>query len=195
MVEEVLAGCPGVRVLATSREVLHVTGEVRVTVEPLPLEGLDRAGDVDSPAVALFLERARAARPGFELDAERARQAAAIAGCVDGLPLAIELAAARVNVLGLAELLSLVERRVALFHRQVASDAGAALRTLVEWSYDLLHADEKTLLQQVAVHRGGSSLHSLVAAGERHELDEATVTLLLEALVDKSIITVSFPEG
>ena len=83
VVEEVLAGCPGVRVLATSREVLHVTGEVRVTVEPLPLEGLDRAGDVDSPAVALFLERARAARPGFELDAERARQAAAIARCVE----------------------------------------------------------------------------------------------------------------
>jgi predicted ATPase/DNA-binding SARP family transcriptional activator len=195
VVEEVLAGCPGVRVLATSREVLHVTGEVRVTVEPLPLEGLDRVGNVDSPAVALFLERARAARPGFELDAESARQAAAIAGCVDGLPLAIELAAARVNVLGLAELLSLVERRVALFPGQVASDAGGALRTLVEWSYDLLHADEKTLLQQVAVHRGGSSLPSLVAAGERHGLDEATVTLLLEALVDKSIITVSFPDG
>ena len=90
---------------------------------------------------------------------------------------------------------SLVERRLALFPEQPASEAGAALRTLVEWSYDLLHADEKTLLQQVAVHRGGSSLPSLVAAGERHGLDEATVTQLLEALVDKSIITVSFPDG
>jgi predicted ATPase len=195
VVEEVLAGCPGVRVLATSREVLHVTGEARVTVEPLALEGLNPVGDADSPAVALFLERARAARPGFELDAETARLAAAIARCVDGLPLAIELAAARVNVLGLAELLSLVERRVAPSDEQAASNAGAALRTLVEWSYDLLHADEKTLLQQVAVHRGGSSLPSLVAAGERHGLDEATVTLLLEALVDKSIITVTFPDG
>ncbi len=183
------------RVLATSREVLHLSGEARVTVAPFPVPGLESGDDADSPAVGLFLERARAARPGFELDAETARLAAAIARCVDGLPLAIELAAARVNVLGLAELLSLVERRVALFHDQAASDAAAALRTLVEWSYDLLHADEKTLLHQVAVHRGGGSLPSLVAAGASHGLDEATVTLLLEALVDKSIITVSFPDG
>ncbi len=65
----------------------------------------------------------------------------------------------------------------------------------MEWSYDLLHADEKTLLHQIAVHRGGGSLPSLVAAGASHGLDEATVTLLLEALVDKSIISVSFPDG
>ena len=195
VVEEVLAGCPGVRVLATSREVLHVTGEVRVTVEPLLLADTDSAGTADSPAVTLFLERARAARPGFELDAETARLVAAITRCVDGLPLAIELAAARVNVLGLGELLSLVERRLALFHEQPASDPGGALRTLVEWSYDLLHADEKTLLHQAAVHRGGCSLPSLVAAGRSHGLDEPTVTHLLGALVDKSIITVSFPDG
>jgi len=195
VVEEVLAGCPGVRVLATSREVLHVTGEVRVTVEPLLLADTDSAGTADSPAVTLFLERARATRPGFELDAETARLVAAITRCVDGLPLAIELAAARVNVLGLGELLSLVERRLALFHEQPASDPGGALRTLVEWSYDLLHADEKTLLHQAAVHRGGCSLSSLVAAGRSHGLDEPTVTHLLGALVDKSIITVSFPDG
>ena len=65
----------------------------------------------------------------------------------------------------------------------------------MEWSYDLLHADEKTLLHQIAVHRGGSSLPSLVAVGGSHGLDEATVTHLLEALVDKSIVSVSFPGG
>ncbi len=195
VVEEVIRGCPGVRVVATSREVLRVTGEARVTVEPLPLTSPQSDDDADSPAVGLFLARARVARPGFQLDTETARLVAAIARSVDGLPLAIELAAARANVLGLAELLSLVERRLALFHEQPTSDAGAALRTLVEWSYDLLHADEKTLLHQLAVHRGGGSLPSLVAAGASHQLDEATVTLLLEALVDKSIISVSFPEG
>jgi tetratricopeptide (TPR) repeat protein len=100
-----------------------------------------------------------------------------------------------VNVLGVAELLSLVERRLALFYDQPGSDAGAAIRTLVEWSYDLLHADEKTLLHQIAVHRGGGSLPSLVAAGADHALHEATVTHLLEALVDKSIVSVSFPDG
>ena len=194
VVEALLAGCPGVRVLATSREVLRVTGEVRVTVGPLALPGT-AAGDSDSPAVALFLERARAARPGFELDAETSRLVAGIARQVDGLPLAIELAAARVNVLGLAELLSLVDRRLALLRDGSSSDAGAALRTLVEWSYDLLHADEKSLLHQLAVHRGGSSLPSLVAAGASLGLDEATVTHLLEALVDKSIVSVSFPNA
>ena len=195
VVEEVLAGCPGVRVLATSREVLHVTGEVRVTVEPLPLEDLDRAGDANSPAVALFFERARAARPGFELDS-RNRSAGRrdrpvrrrTAACYRARGGARERARPRrVAVPGRAARCA-VSRAGRLRCRRGAANA-------VEWSYDLLHADEKTLLQQVAVHRGGSSLPSLVAAGERHGLDEATVTLLLEALVDKSIITVSFPDG
>ena len=110
-------------------------------------------------AVELFLERARAARPGFEPDAEAVALAAEIARRVDGLPLAIELAAARVNVLGLAELVSILERRAALLRDSPASDPSrTALQGLVEWSYDLLHGDEKTLLQQLAVHRGGASL-------------------------------------
>jgi predicted ATPase/DNA-binding SARP family transcriptional activator len=195
VVEEVLRGCPGVRLLATSREVLHVTGEVRVPVEPLPVAGVDGGDDREAPAVGLFLERARAARPSFTLDAETAGAAVTIVRRLDGLPLAIELAAARVNVVGLAELLSLVERRLGLLPEQPASGPGAALRTLVEWSYELLPADEKTLLHQVAVHRGSASLPSLVHVGASHGLDEGTVTYLLEALVDKSIISVSFPEG
>jgi hypothetical protein len=144
--------------------------------------------------VELFTARARAARPGFELTDEDAWLAAEISRLVDGLPLAIELAAARVNVLGLAELLALVTRRLELLHERPTSDAGrAALGTLVEWSYDLLHADEKTLLHQVAVHRGGAPLPALVAAGADHGLDEMTVVQLLGTLVDKSIVTVSFP--
>jgi predicted ATPase/DNA-binding SARP family transcriptional activator len=196
VVEGVLTGCPGVRLLATSREVLHVPGEVRVTVEPLavPEEG---SGDaVGFPAVELFNARARAARPGFELTDEDAWLAAEISRLVDGLPLAIELAAARVNVLGLAEILSLVRRRLELLRDQPATDAGrAALATLVEWSYDLLHADEKTLLHELAVYRGGAPFPALVAGGAEHGLDEATVIQLLGALVDKSIVTVSFPSA
>ena len=194
VVGTVLAQCPGVRVLATSREVLRVAGEIRVRVEPLPLADAESPDVVDSPAVELFVARARAARPGFELTADAASVIAEISRLVDGLPLAIELAAARVNVLGLAELLSLVERRLTLLRERPASDVSrAALETLVEWSYDLLHADEKTLLHQVAVHRGGASLASLIAAGGSHGLDEGTVTYLLGTLVDKSIVSVSFP--
>jgi len=190
----VVAGCPRVRVLATSREVLHVPGEVRVTVEPLGRPDPQASAIVGSPAVQLFVERARAARPGFELTAESAPLVAEITRQVDGLPLAIELAAARTHVLGLAEILSLVEHRLELLRNRPGSDATrAALGALLEWSYDLLHADEKSLLHQVAVHRGGASLPSLVAAGGSHGLDEATVTYLLGVLVDKSILSVSFP--
>ena len=194
VVSAVLAECPQVRVLATSREVLRVAGEVRLTLGPLPLPDPAATDDGGSPAVRLFVARARAARPDFELEAEAAPIAAEIARRADGLPLAIELAAARVNVLGLSELLSMVDRRLALLHDQATSDPmRTALRGLVEWSYDLLHADEKTLLHQLAVHRGGASLPSLIAVGSSHGLDEATVTYLLGALVDKSIVLVSFP--
>jgi predicted ATPase/DNA-binding SARP family transcriptional activator len=193
VVEAVLRGCPGVRVLATSREVLHVPGEVCFAVPPLAVPGLGSSDSVGVPAVELFTARARAARPGFELTDEDAWVAAEISRLVDGIPLAIELAAARVNVLGLAEVLSLVRRRLELLRGQPATDAArAALATLVEWSYDLLHADEKTLLHHVAVHRGGAPLPALVEAGADHGLDEMTVVVLLGTLVDKSIVTVSF---
>ncbi len=195
VVSAVLRECVGVRVLATSREVLHLVGEVRVRVAPLAVPDPESAEGAGSPAVQLFAARARAARPGFELTAEAVRLVAKISRQVDGLPLAIELAAARVSHLGLAELLSLVARRLSQLGDRPSSDVGrAGLRTLVEWSYDLVHADEKTLLHQLAVHRGGASLPSLIAIGARHGLDETTVTYLLGMLVDKSIVSVSFPE-
>jgi predicted ATPase/DNA-binding SARP family transcriptional activator len=185
IVSALLAECPQARILATSREALHVASEVRLPVSPL-----------EAAAVELFLERARAARPGFEPDAEAVALAAEIARRVDGLPLAIELAAARVNVLGLAELVSILERRAALLRDSPASDpARAALQGLVEWSYDLLHGDEKTLLQQLAVHRGGASLPSLVSLAARLSLNEATVEYLVAGLVDKSIVSASFTGG
>jgi predicted ATPase/DNA-binding SARP family transcriptional activator len=189
-----LAQCPNVQVLATSREVLHLPGEVRFPVEPLALPPADAPVDLESAALQLFAERARAARPRFELTPDAAETAAEICRLVDGLPLAIELAAARTNVLGLAELLLVVERRLALLRERPAADPGrAALGALVEWSYDLLHEDEKSLLHKVAVHRGGASLPSLVALATSRGLDEATVTYLLGVLVDKSILVVSFP--
>jgi predicted ATPase/DNA-binding SARP family transcriptional activator len=188
-----LAECAGVRVLATSREVLHLTGEARLAVQPLAMGDPERVAA--SPAMQLFAARARAARPGFELTAEAVPVAAEITRRVDGLPLAIELAAARINVLGLSELLSAVNRRPASLDDQAVVDPSrTALQGLVEWSYDLLHADEKTLLHQLVVHRGGASLPSLLALAAEEGLDEATATYLLGALVDKSIVTVSFPE-
>jgi hypothetical protein len=116
---------------------------------------------------------------------------------VDGLPLGIELAAARVNVLGLEEILSVLERRFRLLdeRERPPTDWQLSLEALVAWSYDLLHGDEKRLLHQLAVHRGGASRDSLVAIAATTGLNEATVNYLLSALVDKSIVTVSFPGG
>jgi predicted ATPase/DNA-binding SARP family transcriptional activator len=182
IVSMLLAACPDVRILATSRESLHVASEARLPVAPL-----------GTAAVELFLERARAARPDFDPDANAVALATEIARRVEGLPLALELAAARVNVLGLAEIASLLEQRTALLHESPASDpAHVALQALVDWSYDLLHGDEKMLLQQLAVHRGGAPLPSLVAMAARQGFNEATVAYLAGALVDKSIVFASF---
>jgi predicted ATPase/DNA-binding SARP family transcriptional activator len=190
-----LAECPAVRILATSRAALHVASEVRFPVAPLLLRSRESDGG-HSAAVELFLERARTARPGFESDAEAVELAAEIARLVDGLPLAIELAAARVNVLGLAQIVSILERRAALLRDSPAADpARAALQGLVEWSYDLLHGDEKTLLQQLSVHRGGASLASLGALAAPYGINEPTVAYLVAALVDKSIVAASFARG
>ncbi len=190
-----LEECPSVRILATSREALHLSSEARVPVAPLAFRRPE--GDAGScAAVELFVERARAARPGFTADADAAELAAEIARRLDGLPLAIELAAARVNVLGLAELVAILERRAAFLRDSPAADPGhTALRELVEWSYELLPPDEQTLLQQLAVHRGGASLASLGALAARHGVNAASVAYLIAQLVDKSVVSVSFTDA
>jgi predicted ATPase/DNA-binding SARP family transcriptional activator len=195
----VLAECPGVRVLATSREVLHLEGEARFVVAPLavPAAGADTDELAVSESVRLFLERARASRPGLPLTQDRIALAAAICRRLDGLPLAIELAAAPVSVLGLREILSALESRRPLFveARDRRAFPQRYLRTVVAWSYDLLHADGKALLHQLAVFRGGAPLSAVVATAARGHLDAARVAQLLGALVDKSILTASFPDG
>ena len=192
----ILEASPAVRVLATSRQLLQINGEAQHRLSPLAVPGAEVQGLDEltrSEAVRLFAERARAVRPGFELS-EGPDLVADVCRRLDGLPLAIELAAARMNVFGLAEIRSLLARRFEP-HDRKATDAARGLEEVVAWSYDLLHADEKTLLHQLAVHRGGAPLSSLVAAGAAHGLDEATVIQLLRGLVDKSIVLVSFPSG
>jgi predicted ATPase/DNA-binding SARP family transcriptional activator len=183
----ILARCPHVRVLATSREALHLTGEYRMAIPPLE----------DSEAVRLFAERARAARPGFELGLDDTRKAAEICRRLDGLPLAIELAAARVAVLGLGEILASLDRRFVLLTAgdRSAPDQHRSLAALIAWSYDLLRDDERALLQQLAVFRGGASHAALAESLAPAGLSGDAVTELLGALVDKSIVLASFPDG
>jgi predicted ATPase/DNA-binding SARP family transcriptional activator len=195
----VLAQCPGVRVLATSREVLHLEGEVRFVVAPLavPAPGADAHELAAWESVRLFTERARASRPGLPLTADNSSLAAEVCRRLDGLPLAIELAAARASVLGLREILAALEggTPILIDTRDRLATPQRYLRTVVAWSYDLLHADERTLLHQLAVFRGGAPLSAVVATAARDQLDATSVTQLLGALVDKSILTASFPDG
>jgi predicted ATPase/DNA-binding SARP family transcriptional activator len=195
----VLAQCPGVRVLATSREVLHLEGEVRFVVAPLavPAPDADAHQLVAWESVRLFTERARASRPGLPLTADNISLAAEVCRRLDGLPLAIELAAARVSVLGLREILAALEggTPILIDTRDRLATPQRYLRTVVAWSYDLLHADERTLLHQLAVFRGGAPLSAVVATAARGQMDAAKVTQLLGTLVDKSILTASFPDS
>ena len=147
------------RVLATSREPLRVAGEARYRLAPLTLPGPDDAADGGrSEAVALFADRARRADARFALDEQTGPAVARLVTRLDGMPLAIELAAARVEALGVAQLLDRIDDRFALL---VAGDRLAAgrqrsLAATVEWSYQLLDEQERRVFRAVSVFPGRS---------------------------------------
>ncbi|MFE7960222.1 BTAD domain-containing putative transcriptional regulator [Streptomyces sp. NPDC057413] len=170
-----LTACPGVRVLATSRESLGITGEVLVPVPPLPEE----------PAVRLLLDRARAVRP--DLDGGDAR-VAEICRALDGLPLAIELAAARLRTLSPGELADRLHDRFRLLARgdRAKAPRHRTLRAVVEWSWELLDEEERELASRLTVFRGGATLDAVAAVcGVPHPED------VLASLVEKSFLEVS----
>ncbi|GHB65150.1 SARP family transcriptional regulator [Streptomyces viridiviolaceus] len=166
-----LGACPGVSVLATSREALGITGEVLVPVPPLPPE----------PAVRLFVDRARAVRPGFEGHA----RVADICAALDGLPLAIELAAARLRTLDPDELADRLDDRFRLLSRGDRSKAPRhrTLRAVVEWSWELLDDDERELARRLTVFNGGATLDAVEAVCGVPRPEE-----LLASLVEKSFL-------
>jgi predicted ATPase/DNA-binding XRE family transcriptional regulator len=200
-VAELLAGSPGLRVLVTSRAVLHLSGEHDVPVPPLALP--DRAvppspaGLVGVAAVRLFLERARAARTGFALTGENAVAVAEICRRLDGLPLAIELAAARARVLPPAALLSRLERRLPVLVGG-ARDLPARQRTLrdtLAWSHDLLDADERALFRQLSVFVGGCTLGAVEAVCEPIGESRRDILDGMASLVEKGLLRPLDTEG
>ncbi|SEG98166.1 Predicted ATPase [Nonomuraea solani] len=163
-----LAACPGLTVLATSREPLAITGERLVPLAPLPTPPADGGpvGDpLGYPAVRLFAERAAAVRQGFSLDAGNLDAVLRICAALDGLPLAIELAAARVRTFGVAEIADrLAEHgRFRLLSRgdRTAAARHQTLHAVVEWSWGLLDAGEQRLARRFAVFAGGASLEAV----------------------------------
>jgi predicted ATPase len=161
-----LATCDDVRVLATSREPLRVAGEARYRLGPLGLPGLDDMAHVaGSEAVALFADRACRADPRFALDDQVGPVVARLVRRLDGMPLAIELAAARVEALGVAQLLDRIDDRFALLTQgdRLAPDRQRSLAATVAWSYRLLDERERRVFRAVSVFPAGFTLEAAEA--------------------------------
>jgi predicted ATPase/class 3 adenylate cyclase len=194
VVPELLQAAPGLQVIATSREPLRVRGEQEYAVPPMSVAD---PSDVPSPeelasyeSVALFLDRARSVRPSFALVEKNAPAVAEICARLDGLPLAIELAAARVRVLTPRQI---AERLVAAL--PVLSGGGRdrparqqTLRDAIAWSYDLLDVAERTFFRRLSVFRGGCTLEAAERVCDPREGSGADALELVGSLVDKSLL-------
>ncbi|WP_436762449.1 BTAD domain-containing putative transcriptional regulator [Streptosporangium sp. V21-05] len=189
LADRLLAACPGLRVLVTSREALGITGEVLHPVAPLPVprSGTAAGESLTYPAVRLFADRAAAVRPGFRVDDANVEQVLGICRALDGLPLALELAAARLRSLPVAEVASRLDDRFRLLSRgsRTALPRHQTLRAVVAWSWDLLDDDERSLAGRLTVFVGGATLEAAVRVCGLRE-DEAVD--LLSSLAEKSLV-------
>ena len=199
VVDAVLDRCPGVTVLATSREPLGVPGE---RVWRLPVLETPPSSDLPSEAIAsfegvrLFLDRASAARHDFTFGSHNAGAIAEICRRLDGIPLAIELAAARAGSVSPEDLVRRLDHRfgVIVGSSRRAVPRQQTLRALIEWSYDLLDEREQTFFDRLSVFEGGFTLDAAAAvAGEDIDADDAFD--LVSALVDKSLVVVDDVDG
>jgi predicted ATPase/class 3 adenylate cyclase len=190
LVQRILADCRNAKVLATSREPLGVAGEAQQPVPPMATGGADGA----SEAVELFIERARAAVPGFEDTDEARATMATIVRRLDGLPLAIELAAARVRALSLDDLAEHLDDRLSVLagSRRSAHSRHETIEATVVWSYDLLDQEEKDVFRVLGIFAGPFDL----AAAERVTAHLGVNALsMVTSLVDRSLLSVVRDEG
>jgi predicted ATPase/DNA-binding winged helix-turn-helix (wHTH) protein len=194
MAEALLRANPGTRVIATSREPLRAEGEWIYPVPPLavPAEGSPDGGDpLRYGAVRLFVERARAGTPHFSPDARAGTAIAGICRRLDGIPLAIELAASRAATLGIEELATRLDHRLELLTggRRTAPPRQRTLRATLDWSYELLPEAECAVLRRLAIFSGGFGLEAADAITATTEGETLDVVDSLANLVAKSLVT------
>ena len=187
-----LRSAPQVRILASSRELLEVPGEQAYPILPLPVP---RRGDsvkvlARSTAVRLFVERARAIKPSFELNEEEAPALAELVARLEGIPLALELAAARVRVLSVADINTRLHDRYKLLTggSRVLEERQQTLRALVDWSYDMLGEAEQTVLQRLGVFGGGFDLEAAEPVCGAAPIETLAVKDMLASLAEKSLL-------
>ncbi|MBW3671017.1 MAG: tetratricopeptide repeat protein [Acidobacteria bacterium] len=194
LVTDILAACPEVEVLVTSRATLHLSGEHDFPLLPLPLPDMLGPASPEnisaSPAVTLFMERARAARPDFVLTPDNARAVAEICARLDGLPLAIELAAARIRVLSPEVMRTRLENRLELLTGGPRDfpERQQTMRGAIAWSYDLLGEDERLLFRRSSVFVGGCTLEALGAVCSGSGDREGELLDRLTVLVEESLM-------
>ena len=192
--EALLLAGPQIVVLATSRAPLGVGGESNWRVPSLSLPEPEANGSIGavaaSDAVSLFIERARKVHPGFAVTEENARAIARVCDELDGLPLALELAAARVRMLSVDQIAAGVSESLRLLTGgpRTASGRQQTLRASVDWSHDLLSADERLLLRRLAVFTGGFTLEAAEQICTGDGVERAQVLDVLGALVDQSLV-------
>ena len=192
LVDRLLAQCPRLRILATSREPLGILGETLCVVPPLgvPPEGASPADAVTYPAVQLLAERARAVAAGFAVDGITVGGVIEIVRRLDGLPLAIELAAARLRVLSVDQIAARLSDRFRLLTggSRTALPRHRTLRAVVAWSWDLLTPEEALLAERLAVFPAGATVSAAVAVCAGDGLVAADIGDLLVSLADKSLL-------
>jgi predicted ATPase/DNA-binding XRE family transcriptional regulator len=194
VVAAILHGCPDVHILATSRESLTIAGEQAYRMPSLSVPSKSELLSTEEmsqyAAVQLFIDRAVSAENGFTLSGESAPHVAEICRRLDGMPLAIELAAARINVLSPHELAQKLDER---FRLLTAGDRSAlprhrTMRALIDWSYDLLSDDERRLFRKLSIFAGDFTLELAGAVCSDNDMDEIAVIDLLSSLIDKSLV-------
>ncbi len=192
--EVLLSACPHLRLLASSREALGIAGEAAYRVPSLAVPDTDHLPALEMlaglDAVRLFLERAAAARPGFALTAQNAPAIVQICRRLDGIPLAIELAAARVKVLSVEQIGARLDNRFQLLTggSRTALPRQQTLRAMIDWSYSLLSEDERSLFRRLAVFVSSWTLEAAEWVCSGNGLETPAVLDLLTRLVDKSLV-------
>ena len=194
MADALLRGCPGLRILATSRHVLGVAGEVTVVVPPMTVPAGDGTYEPEEllrfEAVRLFADRAAAVLPGFAVDAGNGAAIAGVCRALDGIPLAVELAAVRLRSLSPGQILSRLGSRFELLSGGGAADQPhhRTLQATLEWSYELLTDAEQAMWRRVSVFAGSFDLDAAEAVCAGSRIAAGQTADLVDALVAKSIL-------
>lgn len=193
-IAQLLKNTTRLKILVSSRETLHIYGEHEYPVPPLPLPDLRRLPPLDTlaeyPAIALFVERARNTRPDFDLTTQNAAAIAEICTRLDGLPLALELAAARIRMLTPREMLTRLSNRLNLLNSGARdlTERQRTLRGAITWSYDLLTEEEKTIFNRLSAFFNGCDFESAEFVCTRNNTDSLDLFTGIESLLEKSLL-------